>query len=83
METTKKGKNQTNKELKAETKGRKVRQRGLHAARPAEQPGHLGGYKNGSWTGHNPALQSWDVLEMVGEKHSCGTTQPIWRLWNH
>lgn len=35
-------KNQANKELEAQTKGKKARQRGLHAPGPEEQPGQEG-----------------------------------------
>lgn len=50
-----------NKGKEGETK------RAAHCQAPRSSWGRrLGGHKSGSWTGPILALQSWDVLEMVG-----------------
>lgn len=53
--------------------------RAAHCQAPrSSRDRRLGGYKSGSWTGPILALQSWDVLEMVGN-----TAASLWDDTTH
>lgn len=68
MQTTKKGGKSDKQRTEGRNKGKEgeTKRAACCQALWSSRGRRLGGYKNGFWTGPILALQSWDVLEMVG-----------------